>query len=427
MHFSQLLKRFFEKNCCILYCVLINIEYFTEKFLFMVKSVVILKEENLMPRRGENIHKRKDGRWEGRYIREYDSDGNAKYSSVYARTYLEVKQKLRDAITIPKSQQRTNKENTILFKDILFLWLDRNRITLKPQTYAKYLYMIENHIIDTLGSYEIASLTATIINQVIVEKFYFGRLDGKGGLSASYIRTITFIVSAAIEFAVTEGYRTPLNGSITKPQKQKIELEVLTIKEQLQLENYLYLNIDQRKLGVLLSLYTGMRIGEVCGLKWADINFETQTIHIRNTVERIKNINRKNGEPKTILTLCNAKTITSDRIIPIPAKIFKLLLIYRGTHEQFVMGGVLYDYIDPRTFQYNFQSYLKESNIRSVNFHALRHTFATRCIESGMDIKTLSEILGHSSVNITLNTYVHTSLERKRTQMNSMLVYCGQQ
>ena len=195
---------------------------------------------------------------------------------------------------------------------------------------------------------------------------------------------------------------------------------------QLQLENYLHINIDNRKLGALLALYTGMRIGEVCGLRWCDIDFDSQTIHIRNTVERIKNINQKPGEPKTVLVLCNAKTVSSDRIIPIPAKIMELLILFRRKDEQFVMEGYLYDYTDPRTFQYAFHSYLKESNLKKVNFHALRHTFATRCIESGMDVKSLSEILGHASVNITLNTYVHSSLEQKRTQINSMLVYCGQ-
>lgn len=379
-----------------------------------------------MSRRGENIHKRKDGRWEGRYIKEYDVNGKAKYSSVYAKTYLEVKQKLREALTIPCQKQQRKADENIYFKEVLFLWLDSNRLNLKPQTYAKYLYMIENHIVESLGNYEISALTTTIINQVIVEKNDYGRLDGNGGLSASYIRTITFIVMAAIDFAIVEGYRPPLNGNITKPQRQKKELEILTVKEQLQLENYLHINIDNRKLGALLALYTGMRIGEVCGLRWCDINFDSQTIHIRNTVERIKNINRKPGDPKTVLVLCNAKTVSSDRIIPIPAKIMELLILFRRKDEQFVMEGYLYDYTDPRTFQYAFQSYLKESNLKKVNFHALRHTFATRCIESGMDVKSLSEILGHASVNITLNTYVHSSLEQKRTQINSMLVYCGQ-
>lgn len=379
-----------------------------------------------MPRRGENIHKRKDGRWEGRYIKEYDSEGKAKYSSVYAKTYLEVKQKLKDAPSIVGTQQFPHTRGAIYFKEILFLWLDSNRLNLKPQTYAKYLYMIENHIVGTLGNYEVRALTTAIINQVIVEKNDYGRLDGNGGLSASYIRTITFIIMAAIDFAVVEGYRMPLNGNITKLQRQKKELEVLTVKEQIQLENYLYINIDKRKLGTLLALYTGMRIGEVCGLRWCDIDFDSQTIHIRNTVERIKNINQSQGEPKTNLVLCNAKTISSDRIIPIPEKIIKLLKHFQGSEQQFVIEGILYDYTDPRTFQYSFQNYLKESNLRKVNFHALRHTFATRCIESGMDVKSLSEILGHASVNITLNTYVHSSLEQKRTQINSMLVYCGQ-
>lgn len=176
-------------------------------------------------------------------------------------------------------------------------------------------------------------------------------------------------------------------------------------------------------MGIILSLYTGIRLGEVCGLKWEDIDYETNTMHIYHTVERIQNNYDIRNNSKTKLVLLDAKSVNSDCIIPIPSN----LLPYLSKNKTgFVIKGDVYDYTDPRTLQYFFKKKLRESNLDDINFHALRHTFATRCIESGMDAKTLSEILGHSDVNITLRTYVHSSLEHKRKQMEAMVAICGQ-
>lgn len=121
----------------------------------------------------------------------------------------------------------------------------------------------------------------------------------------------------------------------------------------------------------------------------------------------------------------DAKTYSSDRVLPVPEKLYKILSKIRSQDSEFVIPGKKYPYMDPRTFQYAFKRCLKKSGIRNINYHALRHTFATRCIESGMDIKSLSEILGHASVNITLNIYVHSSMEHKREQLNKMTLFCG--
>ncbi len=379
-----------------------------------------------MPRRGENIHKRKDGRWEGRYVKQRDLSGKATYGSVYAKSYLEVKRKLTEINCMVQNNTLPAERKRVTFREILYLWLENNRIKLKPQTYADYNYMIESHIIPDIGSITITMIDAKFINALLLQKSINGRLDGKGGLSASYIKKISFIIVATLEFAVKENYCQPIKGDIIRPAKSKKELEILTISEQTALENYISPNIDERKLGVLLSLYIGLRIGEVCGLRWCDIDFETRTIHIRHTIERIKVVGAKTGEPKTKLLMCDVKTISSNRILPIPPNLFFLLLKFRADDKSFILKGNTYDYTDPRICQYSFQRYLSACNIRKVNYHALRHTFATRCIESGMDIKSLSEMLGHASVNITLNTYVHSSLEHKRSQLETMTVYCGQ-
>lgn len=381
---------------------------------------------NYMPRKGENIRKRKDGRWEGRYIKTYNSLGKAVYGSVYARTYVDVKRKLIEMNKLVLDHALPQKQQKVAFREVLYLWLENNKIKLKLQTYADYKYMIESHILPWVGSIYISDVDSNYINSFLTSKFNDGRLDGKGGLSTSYIKKLSFILCSALDFAVKENYCSPIRGDIIHPQNKKKELEVLSIAEQLILEQYIMTDFDERKLGVLLSLYAGLRIGEVCGLKWSDIDFQMQTIHVRHTVERIKNIDADANDSKTKLVLGDAKTYSSDRIIPITPKLMSLLESYKQNKNMFLLRGNSYEYTDPRTYQYSFQGYLKSCKLRPINYHALRHTFATRCIESGMDIKSLSEILGHASVNITLNTYVHSSLEHKRNQLQAMSVYCGQ-
>lgn len=269
-----------------------------------------------MPRRGENIHKRKDGRWEGRYIKKHDIDGKAIYGSVYAKTYLDVKRKLIEMNKMALDNTLPPKEQKIAFREVLYLWLENNRIKLKQQTYADYKYMIESHIIPSVGSTPVCKIDARYINSFLLNKSKNGRLDGKGGLSASYIKKLSFIILAAFEYAVKEKYCEPLYGDIMRPAKKKKELEVLSVTEQIRLEHYLMVDFNDRKLGVLLSLYAGLRIGEVCGLRWCDIDFETQTIHIRHTVERIKNIDADTNESKTKLILGDTKTISSNPLFP---------------------------------------------------------------------------------------------------------------
>lgn len=375
-----------------------------------------------MSRRGENIRKRKkDGRWEGRYIKGYE-DGKAKHSSVYGRSYLEVNKKL---IEIRGSERKcaASKYENCSFRQAAYLWLENNRIKLKEPTYIKYRRLLDHHITPVIGGIPIQKVDASCINRLLFQKSIDGRLDGKGGLSPTYIRSIAFVLKSAMAYAVQNNYCAPLKGEIVLPARQKNKLEVLSIPEQISLEKVCFEEIGEKKLGILLSLYTGVRIGEVCGLRWDDIDLEKKTIHIHHTVERIQNIGENTAGEKTKLVLLDTKSACSDRIIPLPSKLLPLLAI-KGTG--FLIKGQVHDYADPRTIQYFFKNQLRKCNIRYVNYHTLRHTFATRCIESGMDIKSLSEILGHANVNITLGTYVHSTLEYKRTQLETMVAICSQ-
>jgi len=379
-----------------------------------------------MSRRGENIRKRSDGRWEGRYIKERDATGRAIYGSVYAKTYLETKRKLTEINSQIANGALPTKVQKKTFREVLYLWLENNRIKLKPQTYANYYYMIETHLVPCVDAMKICDVDSQFINAFLLQKSVNGRLDGKGALSPSYVKKIAFIMNASLEYASKQNLCTHIRGEIATPPKRKRELEVLTLPEQTKMDFFLNDTFDDRDIGILLSLYTGLRIGEVCGLMCTDFNFETQTFHVRHTVERIKNVDARVGENKTILVLCDAKTLSSDRIVPIPPILIPRLKQIISKGNMFLLEGGTYEYTDPRSYQYYFSRRLREGNLRKINYHALRHTFATRCIEAGMDIKSLSEILGHASVNITLNTYVHSSIEHKRNQIEKMVAYCGQ-
>lgn len=378
-----------------------------------------------MPRRGENIRKRKDGRWEGRYRKAYKMDGKAIYGSVYGKTYLETKRKLLEVKGKLQSQPPPEKSPDISLGKLLDLWLDARRIQLKEQTYVKYRKIIDKHIVPLIGDIPAKKANQAVLNDFLLEKTKNGRLDQAGGLSPNYVRTIAFIAKSALEYGARAGYCMRENGEIVMPHRQKSNPEVLTAEEQAQLERNTAEEASDKKLGILLSLYMGLRVGEVCGVTWGDIDFDNATLHIHHTVERISVLN-SGDEAKTKLILTDVKTEASDRIIPIPSKLLPLLKNHRKADHIFVLQGSAHPYTDPRSLQYFFRKYLEDCRIRSVNYHVLRHTFATRCMESGMDVKSLSEILGHSNVNITLDTYVHSSLNHKRKQLEAMTVIYGQ-
>lgn len=309
-------------------------------------------------------------------------------------------------------------KNDISFGELLMLWLNSNKIRLKPTTYVKYYEVITNHLIPMVGKIKIKKIDSLFINIFLENKLRCGRLDGKGGLSSGSIRIMIYIIKSAFEFALERNLIKKPLGRIISPSQEKPKIDVFNISEQNILKNYLINDIDESKLGILIALNTGLRIGEICGLKWEDINFDESTINIKRTIQRVKNINAESTGPKTILIAGEPKTSSSKRSVPLPSFILKYIkYFYRQRKSDFIIPGSTYDFLDPRTYQYRFHEYLKECNLRDLNFHALRHTFATRCIEVGVDTKTLSEVLGHSNVSITLNIYVHSSLELKRTQL----------
>lgn len=371
-----------------------------------------------MPKRGENIHKRKDGRWEARYRKGRKMDGTIIYGSVYGATYREAKEKMfivsaqPQAATTPKGHERT-------FQEILLMWLEHNRIRCKGATYHKYQYLIDTHIIPQLGNVKMNAITATMINAFLMEKLTSGRIDRTGGLSPSYVRSIMLIINGAVKYAVSEEICLPLKNQIFRPSTPREELPILSREAQKRLELYLSNELNPTGVGVLLSLYTGLRIGEVCALTWNDIDLNNHIIHIRHTISRVKRANDSDGG-KSMLIVDVPKTKASTRDIPISSALYSILVgADFKTPDHFIVSNSN-QFLSPRTYEYRYHRLLKECGVEQINYHALRHTFATRCIEAGVDVKSLSEILGHANVGITLNTYVHSSMDLKRAQLEKL-------
>jgi integrase len=195
-------------------------------------------------------------------------------------------------------------------------------------------------------------------------------------------------------------------------------MRVLSRQEQSSLEAVLTTDTDMFKVGMLLCLYTGLRIGEVCALRWQDISPDYETLSVRQTLQRIKNVSG-DGD-KTKIHIDTPKSLRSVRDIPIPKFMSPYLRDYARDGRTYFLGTGDGVYTEPRTLQNHFVRNVKAANINPANYHSLRHTFATRCVEAGVDIKSLSEMLGHSSVNMTLNRYVHSSFDQKREGMNKL-------
>ncbi|MGN1085866.1 MAG: tyrosine-type recombinase/integrase [Porcipelethomonas sp.] len=352
-----------------------------------------------MPKRGENIYHRKDGRWEGRYKFGKDEHGKSKYLSVYGRSYSEVKEKL----TQRKAASVNNLNSCrFTFTEITEKWLESKRNIIKQSSLSTYEIKLKKHILPVFGKRRYDKISSCdiegFVQQLTAEKF-----------SRSYIADIFFVMKSVCLFAHRFFGVKNICENIDIPKREcSRHHRILNNAETSELVSSLICKDDTASAGILLALSTGIRIGELCGLKWSDINLEEKYLTVRNTVQRMYDGQNK----KSYLQISSPKSKSSERIIPLPNFIIPILNKYRCEGNFYFLSGT--DKVpEPRTLQYRFKSILKKNKLPSVNFHSLRHLFATRCIAAGADIKTLSELLGHSSVNITLNLYIHSSMEMK--------------
>lgn len=301
-----------------------------------------------------------------------------------------------------------------IFSYFCMEWLQLNRNRVKISTYVKYSNIVKKYIIARLGGYSIKN-----ISTIKIEEFS-NELLNENELSPKTVKDILTVLNSIIKYT-DKAYSLKLsNIDIISPKVPKKEMRVLNIEEQTKLVNYLLSDLDIYKFGVLLSLLTGIRIGELCALKWKNISFTDKTIIIDSTLSRLQNTNFAK-ESKTQIIITEPKSVSSSRSIPLTDNAMKLCKrFYCNNLEAFVLSGDSITVVEPRTMQYKLSRYVKDCGLKDVHFHTLRHTFATRCVEVDFEIKTLSEILGHSSPKITLDRYVHTSMQLKRTNMNKL-------
>lgn len=363
-----------------------------------------------MSKKGENIYKRKDGRWEARYIKSYTPSGTARYGYCYGKTYHEAKDKVNCAKAAllnrtPIKEAERRKRLSVYCDE----WLQLKRSKVKGSTYVKYHTVIENHIKPQLGGCFAASLTS-----LLVEQFGYDLMHSEG-LSAKTVKDILTVLHSVLQYAEKQSpYFHKIE--IVYPKAEKREMRVLTREEQEQFTKYLLADTDNCKFGTLFTLLTGLRIGEVCALKWQDISLEEGVVCVRSTMQRIKALENGAGS-KTKIVISEPKSFSSARIIPLSPFAEELCGKFYGNPSAYILTGEVGKYIEPRTLQYKMERYAEECGLQGVHFHTLRHSFATRCIEVGFEIKSLSEVLGHASPQITLERYVHSSLELKRENM----------
>lgn len=366
-----------------------------------------------MGKKGENIYKRKDGRWEARYIRSYSLDGSAKYGYCYGRTYHEAKDKVNTAraalINHEPIKESIRRKRLAVFCDE---WLRLKRSKVKDSTYVKYHTVIENHIKPGLGGCFVTALSSLIVEQFAYDLIHVSKLSVK---TAKDILTVLHAILLYAEKQSPYFHRIEM----VYPKAEKKEIRVLTRDEQKKLTNYLLEDMDNCKFGTLFTLLTGLRIGEVCALRWRDISLDERVVYVKSTMQRIKSLESSNGT-RTKIIISEPKSFSSARVIPLSSVAFELCKRFYGNQNAYILTNETGRYIEPRTLQYKMEHYADECGLSDIHFHTLRHSFATRCIEVGFEIKSLSEVLGHANPQITLERYVHSSLELKRENMSKL-------
>lgn len=373
-----------------------------------------------MARKGENITKRKDGRWEARVIKGHDLTGKARYQYLYAKTYTEVRRKKEEYLRTRMAVTARSLNRNLLFSEIASAYLCHVKNEMKESSFCRYSEIIQKHISPFMGEKKVDELSTQLVDAFTEEMRASGRLNGSGGLSPKRINDVLSVLKQMLLFAEKQGCHVqPLQ--ITHPKMFSARSEILSDAEEEMLVSYLLAKRNPMSFGVIISLYTGMRIGELCALRWGDVDLQVQLISVCKTIQRIPN--DIPGEAKTKILITSPKTQASIRRIPIPS----FLQSYFACFQQMAADPAGYvltgteKYIEPSNYYVKYQAWLNECGLERYSFHALRHTFATRCIENGFDAKALSEILGHSDVRVTLSRYVHPTMEHKRVNMERLL------
>ena len=298
------------------------------------------------------------------------------------------------------------------FQEIIRLWREDKKQYVKTSTISAYTLLIENHILPAFGK-------ADRIYEADVQEFVFEKLNS--GLSQKSIKDILIVLKMILKFGVKNGYFEYTQIDIKFPtQRERQEIEVLSRSNHRKVISHIQENFTFRNLGIYICLCAGMRIGEICALKWEDIDTENGIISVKKTIQRVYMI--EGEERYTELILDSPKTKNSIRDIPMTRDLLKLLKPLKRivNNNYFVLTNEAKP-TEPRTYRNYYKQFMQEIGVPILKFHGLRHSFATRCIESKCDYKTVSVILGHSNISTTLNLYVHPNMEQKKRCIDQMV------
>lgn len=369
-----------------------------------------------MSRKGENIFRRRDGRWEARYIHHYEN-GRPKYHYLYASSYAEAKAKKQYALSMLGADEIALPSNS--FEKVARQWLSDVRVSVKESTYTRYHRTVEKYLLPCFSSLDVSELDHFRVNS-FTEHLLCGGGIRMQGMSPKSVADILCVLKAIICFGECNGLVFGNTAGIRFPQRAQRSVKIIDKNARTRLERALMDAEDPTGIGVLFALFAGLRIGEVCGLRWSDVDFRRRTVTVSRTVERIANLDPDDMH-KTKLIVSEPKTESSMRIIPLPKFLIEQLKRAKpdADDEHFILSNSLRP-TEPSSFYGRYQTLMRRHGIEGYSFHALRHTFATRCVEKGFDTKSLSEILGHSSISTTLTFYVHPTLEQKRVQMERL-------
>ncbi|WP_086312426.1 hypothetical protein A5821_000136 [Enterococcus sp. 7F3_DIV0205] len=334
--------------------------------------------------------------------------GKIIYGYIYGKRYRYVKEKLAEL----KVQYSFTHKNINLYKGTVQEWLNHwlnvlMRKKIKMSTYSSYRLRIDKYIIPFLGKKQLTQLKSRDIEE-------FANYLTHINLSPSTIRSIITVLKSAMNKACIENYilSNPCKNLFLAATTSS-EISALSMREQDKIEQVALR--EKNCSAVILALYTGLRIGEISGLKWSDIDFEKNIIYVRRTLYRIPSTTSRN---KTEIILAEPKTKSSKRSIPLAKNLKSYLLNKQKSKSSEYVISCKGSYAEPRVISYRFSKSIEEAGIRSVHFHVLRHTFATRCVEQGIDIATLSKLLGHASIKLTLDTYTDSLWENRKAAVS---------
>ncbi len=303
------------------------------------------------------------------------------------------------------------------FDELSAEWIGNKSFKVKESTVQKYEMTLSNHILPQFGTIELTEISTSSLNQMMLELYQ----TKKSTLSFSSLRIMIYLLKSIVSYAVTCEYISPVyfTFEFTNCNSNSQEMQILNYTQECAILRQAQMKHNANNLGIMFSLGTGMRIGEVCALSIENVNMDARIISVKKTVQRLS---QKSGKHKTELIVSSPKSIRSIRDIPIPDFLYEALSLYEfdfSATSKYILTNSAKPY-DPRTLQYAFERLVKKQGYKDLHFHCLRHTYATRCIEAGIDIKTVSELLGHSDTYFTMNRYVHPSMDTKKNAINKL-------